>query len=119
MTRKLGALIAAIAIMSFGTSVAFAGKGGGSGGHPNIMKRMDSDNNGDVNRKEFNAHQERRFKKMDADGDGKITSQEMHRYNEMIHERYKKGAGDDRYDDYDRDYDDYDRDRDRKYKNDD
>jgi len=63
-------------------SLAFAESAGSGGQHRGQMgdrmfKGMDSNNDGEVTRAEFDAAHAKRFKEMDANNDGKITREEM------------------------------------------
>src|SRR5688500_13733671 len=51
------------------------------------MKSLDSNGDGQISKKEFNAHHDKMFKMMDKDGDGMVSVDERHMMMGMMMER--------------------------------
>jgi hypothetical protein len=82
------------------TGIAFAGpaladgRGHHGGGHGKYWQQLDANQDGKIEKSEFDAHLQARFKEADANGDGKISFEESEAAREKRRTEHRKARFD-------------------------
>lgn len=91
-TRMMQALLAASLALAADAALACPGSDAPCPAVEGRFKEMDSNKDGFISKKEFDAEHGKRFKEMDANKDGKISLEEMRAAHEAKAPRYKWNA---------------------------